>query len=617
MTSATPEVIKYEPGEACPLGVSVVAGLQGVAMVLTTMVLVVAITVRAGGSAEVGIWAVFASLVIAGAMTALQAVRLGRFGSGHVLIMGPTVKFAALGALALAAGGPGLLASLVIACMLVHLVLALGLPRVRRIITPTVSGTMVMLIAVTLLPFALEPMRKVPAGSPPAAGAVIALVTLAFTIALTWRAKGAWRLWSPVLAIVAGTAVAIPFGAVDFTPVLDAAWIGFVRPELPGLDLSLGIEFWSLLPAFVLVATAEGIRNIGDAIAVQQAAQRSPRATDFRLVQGSLTVEGLSFALSGIVGAPPTISYGAETVSLTTFTGVAARRVGVVFGVILLLLACSPKLMTVFITLPEPVVGIYMLVMVAMMFVNGVKMVVHDGLDIPKAMLVGVSFCLGVALDAQSLGTELFGTGSGMLLDHGIVAGALCALLMSASMRFLGTSKRRVRLDVPLAMSSLPAIDGFMQDLADVHGWNDSTSRSLRGVSEEMLIILIESIEQQSSGAPSQPSGTRSQPSGDQQHPLDGVPSLIVRAQPQGELVELEFMAVLDTANIEDRLAYLSDEAVIGSEIDVSDLPLRLLRHYADSAKHQKYYGLDVITVWIRATQVHRRRDDPLALHQE
>ena len=564
------------------MGTCLAAALQGVAMVLTAMVLTVTITVRASGSHEVGIWPVFASLVIAGAMTALQAGRFGRIGTGHLLIMGPTLNFVALGALAIAVGGPSLLASLVVVATFVHLVLALWLPKVRRIITPTVSGTMLMLIAMTLLPFAVAPLREVPPDSPRALGAVIALVTLALTVVLALRARGAWRLWSPLLSIAAGSAVAVPFGAYEFGPVLDAPWIGLPRPELPGLDLSPGVEFWTLLPAFVLVAMVGGIRNIGDTIAVQQAARRTPRATDFRLVQGSLAVDGLGYVLCGFAGAPPTVSYGAETVSLTTFTGVAARRVGIALGAILVLLAFSPKFMNVFLTLPEPVVGIYMLVMVAMMFVNGVKMVVKDGLDTAKTLLVGISFCLGAALDANSLGTEMLGSSWGMLLDNGIISGALCAVLISAGMRLTISAKRRSRLDVPLTMSSLPTINGFVRELVDKHGWNDTTSHSLSAASEEILIVLLESSDRQ---------------------PSDDAPRLIVRAHPDGDLVELEFLAVLDEENIEDRLTYLNDEAVSASGVDVSELPLRLLRHYADSARHQKYYGLDVVTVWIRTTE--------------
>ena len=58
-------------------------------------------------------------------------------------------------ALALAEGGPELLASLTVVASLFYLVLALWLPFLRRVVTPVVTGTVLMLIAATILPVAL------------------------------------------------------------------------------------------------------------------------------------------------------------------------------------------------------------------------------------------------------------------------------------------------------------------------------------------------------------------------------------------------------------------------------------------------------------------------------
>ena len=79
----TNEAIRYEPDEACPPLVALAVGVQGVMLVLATIVLIVAVTARAGGQDDDYVtWAVFASLVIAGALTALQASRFWRFGAG-------------------------------------------------------------------------------------------------------------------------------------------------------------------------------------------------------------------------------------------------------------------------------------------------------------------------------------------------------------------------------------------------------------------------------------------------------------------------------------------------------------------------------------------------------
>ena len=116
-------------------------GLQGAIFGLAPLVLIVAITARAGGQDESYLtWAVFAALIIAGCLTALQASRIWRLGAGHILIMGATPNFVAISVLALTAGGPPLLASLIVVSSLAYLALALWLPLLRRIITPVGFG---------------------------------------------------------------------------------------------------------------------------------------------------------------------------------------------------------------------------------------------------------------------------------------------------------------------------------------------------------------------------------------------------------------------------------------------------------------------------------------------
>ena len=63
-------------------------------------------------------------------------------------------------------------------------------------------------------------------------------------------------------------------------------------------------------------------------------------------------------------------------------------------------------------------------------------------------------------------------------------------------------------------------------------------------------------------------------------------------ARPDGNAVELEFFAKFDGGNLQDHLAYLDEE-----EPDEDDTSLWLLRHYAESVRHQKYNGIDVVKV--------------------
>ena len=86
----------------------------------------------------------------------------------------------------------------------------------------------------------------------------------------------------------------------------------------------------------------------------------------------------------------------------------------------------------------------------------------------------------------------------------------------------------------------------------------------------------------------------------DQAPPSDKSPRLVIVTRPDADLVEMEFMAVFDEENLQDRLAYLSEETEGMEEGEVS---LRLLRQHASSVQHQKYYGLDIVTVQVKGTR--------------
>ena len=573
------QAIRYESNERCPLWVAFGVGLQGTVFALAPLVLVVAITARAGGQDESYLsWAVFASLIISGCLTALQASRFWRFGSGYVLIMGTTPNFIAISVLALAAGGPSLLASLVVVGSMSYLALAVWLPLLRRIITPVVSATVLMLIAVAVLPIALDRVQEVPQGSSVAAGPTVAIVTLTVFVIMALRMTGAWRLWSPLIGIGAGCAVALLFGIYDFQRVIDAPWVGIVTGYTPAFDLTLGPSFWALLPVFVVVTLVGGIKNIGDNVAIQQASRKVQQVTDYRRVQSSLNTNWLGILASGIAGTPPSTVYSSTSVSLVSLTGVASHRVGYVIGACLIVLALFPKMPAALLTIPTPVMGAYLLVAIGLLFMEGIRTLIQAGLDYHKVIVVGVSFSLGAGIEEQTIFADLLGGPWGGLLDNGMLVGALAAVLLTLFLD-LTSPRRSSRIQVNLDLSALQEIQKFSRGQADKLGWNESSTERLLAASEEALVSLLGQEDEQ-------------QP--------EEAPRLVVVARPEPGKIELEFMAVFDETNLEDRLAHLEEEAEGREEGEIS---LRLLRHYAASVRHQKYYGLDIVTVQVRGSR--------------
>ena len=74
---------------------------------------------------------------------------------------------------------------------------------------------------------------------------------------------------------------------------------------------------------------------------------------------------------------------------------------------------------------------------------------------------------------------------------------------------------------------------------------------------------------------------------------------LIIVVRSQDDAVEMDLLSVFEEQNIEDRLAYMSEEAEVH---DDRELSFRLLRHYASAVHHRKYHGVDVVTVKVEPT---------------
>ncbi len=559
--------VRYEPEERPPLALTLGAGLQAALVVVAPIVITVALVARIAGQPDAYIaFAAFAALLASGATTVLQTVRIGYIGSGHVLIMGTSGAFIAVCVVALEEGGPPLMASLVVVSSLVYFQFAQNLAPLRRVFTPAVSGTVIMLVAATVLSVVFETLREVPGDAPEEAAPLVALTTLAVALALLLRGPSAWRLWAPVAGIAAGCAVAVSFGLYDAAPVADAAWLGAPLRDWPGVQLVPDRAFWTLLPAFVAVTIAAAVVTVGDGIAIQRVSRREPRATDFHTVRGALNASGVGNLLSGLLGTLPGATCSSSVASAEA-TGVAARRVGVVIGAALIALAFLPKAAAALIAIPPAVAAAYIVVLLGLLFVRGMRLVLRDGLDHRTAAVAGVSFWLGVAFQHGWIFPGLIeGVFAEALLGNGVTAGTLAAVLMTAFIELTGPRRRRLR--VPLDGDAADRLDEFLGAVATHRRWVPASEQRLQAAGEEALWALVQR------GDPGR--------------------ELAVSVRPSRRSFEVEFAAVAGGDDAGERLAYLDDLPPAPGADEVS---LRPLRHHASHVRHRRYQGAEVITV--------------------
>ena len=578
MSSNRPsDTVRYEPDENPPILVAVGTGIQAALVNLGGIVIGAVIVFRIAGQPESYIpWAIFAALIVSGISTFLQAVRFWRIGSGHILVMGTSGAFIAVCVTALVEGGPATMASLIVISSLFQFLLASRLSWLRRIFTPVVSGTVIMLIAVAVMPIIFDTLKDVPENASPIAAPIAALSTIIVIAVLIMRAPPSLRLWSPIIGIIVGCAVAAPFGLYDLNAVLESDWVGVPFGSWPGIELTPGIEFWALLPAFIVVTLVGAIETVGDGVAIQQVSRRNRRATDFRVVQGALNSDGLGNLLSGLLGTLPNTTYS-SSVSLTEVTGIASRRVGVVIGIIFAVLAFFPKATALLIAIPAPVAAAYITVLLALLFVQGMRMIIQDGVDHRKAAVVGLAFWLGVGFQSQVIFSDLLGGFWGVLLGNGMTSGAIVAILMMLFLDFTGPRSKRLTSD--LNSDALIKLEPFLREFASARKWEPESTDRLAAAGEETIAVLMQEVD-----------------AGD----ADGPRRLTVSARGDAQSAELEFATTLEGENMEDQLAYLSELPPVPDEHEVS---YRLLWHYASSVSHQKYHSIDVITIRVEASR--------------
>ena len=561
---------RLDPEKKIPAPLNLGLALQLAGLVLPGIVLIPAIVFRAAGEAEsVTLWAVFASVVICGAATILQGLRIGYFGAGYILATGTAGVAIAVSIAALVAGGPALLAALVFSLAVFQFAVSAKLSLFRRIITPTVTGTVMMLTPVSVMPYIFDQLNAAPESGIPLAAPISALATLLTIAWISLKTGGVPRLWAPLIGIVAGTSVAGAFGMYDFARIAEAPWVGIPQAEWPAFDF--GLEFLVLLPAFLFIALICTIQSIGIAVAIQRVSRAERRAVDFRAIQGAVAADGVANLLSALTGTIPVV-LRPNGASIVEITGVSSRHIGATAGALLIVFACLPKALAVILAIPGPVIAAFITIAMASIFVTGMATILQDGIDYRNGLIAGVSFWIGTGFQNGAIFPQHLTGLAGDLLSNGMMSGGLAAIVLTT---LLNVARRNVgKIQIEFDQSAFKEIRDFIAAFASKNRWDEAMAARLDAVGEETLLALQDQRED-----------------GDTR----GRRRLLLVARSEEGGVVLEFFASKGDENLQDQIAFLGDADT--EESIEREVSLRLLRHHAASVRHQQYHNTEIITV--------------------
>ncbi|GGG18947.1 xanthine permease [Rhodococcoides trifolii] len=368
-----------------------------------------------------------ADLFVAGIATLIQAIGFWRFGVRLPLMQGCT--FAAVAPMITIGSQYGITAiyGSVIASGIFMMLLAPVFGRLLHLFPPLVTGTVILIIGLSLMPVAANwfgggtPGVTEDFGSPANIG--LGAFTLIVIIALERFGPEAIKRLSILIGLVIGTVVAVPFGMTDFSGVSEQNWVGITMPFHFGLPSFQITAIISMLIVALVIMT----ETTGDILAVGEIVDKK---VEPRQLSDGLRADGLSTVLGGVFNTFPYTAF-AQNVGLVAITGVKTRHVASFAGIILILLGILPKLGAVVEGVPLSVLGGAGIALFGMVAASGVRTLSQVRFNNTNVLVVAISVGVGLLPTVSPTLYEDFPTWFQTIFDSGISAGALTAILLN------------------------------------------------------------------------------------------------------------------------------------------------------------------------------------------
>lgn len=367
-----------------------------------------------------------AALLISGVVTIIQCLGVGPIGIRLPSVMGTSFTFVAA-ALAIGFSQDGV-AGILGASLVGSLVMIVGsffMPSIRKLFPPVVTGTVVTMIGLSLIPVAVDWFAGGQRGEPQYAipeNLTMALFVLALVVILVQWGKGIFSAAAIVIGMLAGYCVALALGWVSFEGVKQAQVFALPQPLHFGLAFPIsGIIGMSIAYLVTIVESSGNFLALGNATKTE--------ITGDHLRRGVLC-DGVGSALAAIMSTTPFSSFS-QNIGVISLTGVASRYVVAMTGGLLVLAGLFPVFGALIVSIPLPVLGGAGLMMFAMIIAAGIQMLDKVERTKRNGLIIAISIGCGLAVTTRpeildklpSFFKEIFGSG--------ITVGSLLALILN------------------------------------------------------------------------------------------------------------------------------------------------------------------------------------------
>ncbi|MEN1969505.1 nucleobase:cation symporter-2 family protein [Lentibacillus sp. N15] len=377
-------------------------------------------------------------ILMCGIATLLQITTNRFIGIGLPVVLGCT--FTAVGPIIAIGSEFGISAiyGSVIASGLIIMLISSLFGKLVRFFPPVVTGSVVTVIGITLIPVAVGNMGGGDGASDFGSMSNIALAfgTLLFIVLVYRFSTGFIRSISILLGLIAGTIAAVIMGKVDFSPVADSSVFHMIEP----FHFGLPTFEWPAILTMTLVAMVSLVESTGVYFALSDICEKDLQEQG--LAKG-YRAEGLAAVIGGIFNAFPYTTFS-QNVGLIQMSGVRSRKIIMLTGLMLIALGFLPKVAALATIIPEPVLGGAMIAMFGMIVSQGIKMlssVIADSQENSMIIACSVGMGLGVTV-APELFTSLPSSVQ-ILTSNGIVAGSITAIGLNIVFHMLPSRKKK------------------------------------------------------------------------------------------------------------------------------------------------------------------------------
>ncbi len=377
------------------------------------------------------------ALFASGVSTFIQCRTIGPIGSGLLCIQGTSFSFIGPIITAGTIGGLPLIFGVCMAAAPVEMIVSCTFKYMRSIITPLVSGIVVLMIGLCLIKVGVvscgggySAMDNGTFGSfeNVSVAAIVLLTVLFFN-----RCKNKYlRMSSIVLGLCVGYAVAFSLGMVDLSAASSQSLFGFNIP----VPFKYGLDFnFSSFLALGLIYLITAIEATGDVTANSMISGKSIEGESYlRRVSGGVMADGFNSFVAGIFNSFPN-SIFAQNNGIIQLTGVASRYVGYYIAVMLILLGLFPIVGVVFSLMPDPVLGGATLLMFGTVASAGIRIIASQEIDRKATLVLATSISLGLSVEMMPDILSKAPEAIRAIFASGITTGGLTAILANMFIR--------------------------------------------------------------------------------------------------------------------------------------------------------------------------------------